>query len=205
MTIIFLDIDGVIFYNPMNGTVQRQVEERYKGKEHLLSKPYSSAECDKAAVDLFSKSALDYLGKLMQEIGQKTGKEVTIVLSSTWREGRSTEQLKEFFKQHAFSNFLLDKTPKLSARSRAQEIATWILENHERYALSGFVVLDDYDDYLSDIFPERFVEPVHHKLFGAKEYDKALAAALKPLDKSALAQIKTARDKQEKERAERHR
>ncbi|MGI9214341.1 MAG: hypothetical protein ACR2HS_01340 [Gammaproteobacteria bacterium] len=88
---IFLDIDGVIFYNPMNGMVQERVRERFKGREHELPIPYPNIECDKAAVDLFDQGALNYLKNLILNINKKYHKEVAIILSSACRINRSIE------------------------------------------------------------------------------------------------------------------
>ena len=183
---IFLDIDGVIFYNPMDGTVQERVKERFKGREHELPIPYPSIESDKAAVDLFDQSALDYLNKLILDINKKYHKEVVIVLSSAWRVNRSIEFLKELFKQHFFARYIIDKTPELSCRPRSKEISEWLLKYSKFYNLCGFVILDDYDDFLSVDFPKQFVECKHTTLFRKAEYDLAISIIDKFLNNSEL-------------------
>lgn len=179
--IIFLDIDGVIFYNSMNGMVQDRVKERWLSQGiTLLGKTYSSSECDKAAVDLFNKSALAYLNKLIETIISKTEKAVGIVLSSAWRERRTVAFLKELFRQHEFSKYLIDKTPDgFESGSRGKQISKWLLDNQSVYNVLNFIVLDDYDNELSNYFPEQFVQCEHRTLFGACEYEKALSIVLK--------------------------
>lgn len=183
---IFLDIDGVIFYNSMDGAVQQRVQERFKGKEQELPIPYPSIECDKAAVDLFSPRALHYLNKLILHINEEFKKEVIIILSSAWRTKGTIAFLKELFKQHFFANYLVDRTPELSCKPRSQEIAQWLYKNHNHYNLSNFIILDDCDQGLSREFPEQFVPCKHNKLFGEKEYKLALSVIDKILDSAAL-------------------
>lgn len=179
--IIFLDIDGVIFYNPMNGMVQNRVKERLLSQGIKLERhSYSSRECDKAAVDLFNKSALDYLNKLIDIIITKTEKPVGIVLSSAWRERRTVGFLKELFRQHEFSKYLIDKTPEgFDSGSRGKQISKWLSDNQLLYNVVNFIVLDDCDNELSSYFPKQFVQCEHQALFGADEYEKALSIVLK--------------------------
>lgn len=172
---IFLYIDGVIFYDRMNGMVQERVKERFKGREHELPIPYPGSECDKAAVDLFDERALNYLDKLILCINKEYQKEAIIVLSSAWRKDRTIEFLKNLFKQHSFSRYIVDKTPELSCKPRGKEIAQWLFENHKKYNLCGFIVLDDCDEGLSVEFPSQFVQCKHTTLFREKEYNLALS------------------------------
>jgi len=180
MVIIFLDIDGVIFYNPMDGRVHDRVEARLKGRKHEFPQGYPMIEFDRAAVDLFDKTSLQYLDKLIEDAGQQTQQEVGIVLSSSWRSRRYLEDIQDLFKQHSFAQYLIDRTPELSYRkSRGDEIAHWLKKNKERYKISSFVVLDDYDCGLSENFPEAFVKFNHLKLFREEEYRQAMDILLK--------------------------
>ncbi len=176
---IFLDIDGVVFYNPMDGTVHRRVTERFKGREHELRVPYSSEECDRAAVDLFSKSALRNLDQLIGDIHKKSQFKAGVVLSSAWRLNRTLPELKRLFQQHAFSHHLIAKTPTIVCEPRSAEVARWLSENQRLYDVRNFVVLDDCDSGFSREFPEHFVACNHRKLFGQAEYERALSIALK--------------------------
>lgn len=179
MVIIFLDIDGVLFYNPMDGRVHERVAERLKGRENEISKPYPAIEFDRAAVDLFDETSLHYLDKLIADIAQQTQQEVGIVLSSSWRIGYSLEELQDLFKQHSFSKYLIDKTPQLFSESRGREIAQWLEENKGRFDVAGFVILDDDDSGLSKNFPEAYVEFDFRRLFRAEEHQKALDVVLR--------------------------
>ena len=177
MIIIFLDIDGVLFYNPMDGMVHKRVAERLEGKD--VPKPYPAIEFDRAAIDLFDKSSLHYFDKLIADIIQQTQQEVGIVLSSNWRIGYSLEELQDLFKQHAFSKYLIDKTPDLEDGLRGGEIAQRLKEHREEYQVSCFVILDDIDSGLSKNFPEAFVKFSHLTLFRDEEYKQALNVVLK--------------------------
>lgn len=177
MIIIFLDIDGVLFYNPMDGRVHKRAAERLQGKN--VPKPYPAIEFDRAAVDLFDEASLHYLDKLIADIIQQTQQEVGIVLSSSWRIGYSLEELQDLFKQHAFSKYLIDKTPEFFGKSRGDEIAQWLKENKEQHNVVGFVILDDDDSGLSKNFPEAFVKFDYRRLFKAEEHQQALDVVLK--------------------------
>jgi aminoglycoside phosphotransferase (APT) family kinase protein len=183
MTIIFLDIDGVIFYNPMNGMVQNRVKERFieagKLDEYEKRAFNSSQECDKAAVDLFSKQALDYLDQFIDTIKHHTNHEVGIVLSTAWRTKGDIDFLKKLFQQHRFSEYIIDKTPDTYG-SRGEQIQTWLSENQAFHDVKSFVILDDYDGGLSEAFPEQLIMCDDYKLFGPAEYQRAFSAALKP-------------------------
>lgn len=181
MIIIFLDIDGVLFDNPMDGSVHRRVDERLNRirVEGEIPEPYPDIECDRAAVDLFDPTSLHYLHKLISDINEQTQEEVGIVLSSAWRERRSLKELRDLFEQHAFSKYLIDKTPKLSGQLRGKEIAQWLKEHKAHYDVSAFVILDDWDSGLSANFPEAFVEFNPSKLFTAQEHRKALDIVLR--------------------------
>lgn len=163
----------------MDGRVHRRVEERLKGREDEVPKPYPMIEFDRAAVDLFDPDSMQHLHKLIEDIIEQTKEEVGVVLSSSWRTGYSLEELQDLFKQHTFSNYLIDKTPNLYSKSRGEEIAQWLEENKERYKVSRFVILDDCDSGLSKNFPEAYVEFDPRKLFTAQEHQQALNIVLK--------------------------
>lgn len=185
MIIIFLDIDGVLFYNPMDGRVHERVAERLKGRDDI-PKPYPAIEFDRAAVDLFDETSMHHLHKLIADIAEQTQQKVGVVLSSNWRVGYSLEVLQDLFKQHTFAEYLIDKTPELFAESRGQEIAQWLKENKERFNVTGFVILDDDDSGLSKNFPEAYVEFDYRKLFGPEEHKKALDVVLNTLSSDSV-------------------
>jgi hypothetical protein len=60
-------------------------------------------------VDLFDKSAVNNLERLISQIKQN-GCSVGIVLSSDWRIKGDVNHQKRLFGQHAFANLIIDKT-----------------------------------------------------------------------------------------------
>jgi hypothetical protein len=71
------------------------------------------------------------------------GGEADVVVSSTWRYGKSVAELQEMLDAQGFAGRVLDKTPiGESGASRGEEIAAWL----EQHAVSGFVIIDDHVD-----------------------------------------------------------
>ncbi|MBF0299963.1 MAG: hypothetical protein HQK51_14655 [Oligoflexia bacterium] len=187
--IIFLDIDGVVFYNPMDGTVQNRVKESFQGREHELELSYSNYECTKAAVDLFSVKALESLNRLIQSIKKECKVDIGIVLSSAWRERKSLQELKELFRQHSFSEYLIDKTPE-DGGSRGEQITRWLNSSSDKYKVVSFVILDDDQGDLLAKFPAQLVLCNHRRLLGHDEYEKAQMILLKQLNKEVARSTK---------------
>ena len=66
-----------------------------------------------------------------------------VVVSSTWRHGKSVAELQEMLEAQGFTGRVLDKTPiGESGASRGDEIAAW-LGQHD---VGGFVIIDDHLD-----------------------------------------------------------
>jgi hypothetical protein len=71
-----------------------------------------------------------------------------VVVSSTWRIGRSTSELRLLLKRHGFAGRLIGRTDVLDSktggpgRERADEIAKW-MGDRPWLVVSSFVVLDD--------------------------------------------------------------
>ena len=66
-----------------------------------------------------------------------------VVVSSTWRHGRTVAELQAMLEAEGFTGRVVDKTPTgaLGAR-RGEEIAAWLAE----HAVSGYVIIDDHVD-----------------------------------------------------------
>lgn len=79
----------------------------------------------------------------LNRIVEETG--CSIVISSTWRQKLSLEQIQGIFQQYGFSypKSIIDLTPDLGDVPRGEEIVSWLksYSDVERYA-----VLDDCDD-----------------------------------------------------------
>lgn len=124
MKIVFLDIDGVL---------------------------NSNAFWDKCCANGNIDEEIDDEAVLrLKIIVEKTN--ALIVLSSSWRELNSNNELRHYLNtklaQHGLT--IYDQTPKIDF-NRPLEIKTWIM-NHPELNIDGFVSLDDdYDekDYLS--------------------------------------------------------
>ena len=79
--------------------------------------------------------------KILNEIIAQTHAEV--VVSSTWRHGRSVAELQAMLEADGFIGHVLDKTPSdIPGATRGDEIAAWLEEN----GVTGFVIIDDHAD-----------------------------------------------------------
>src|SRR6187200_3185604 len=79
--------------------------------------------------------------EVLNEIVARTGADV--VVSSSWRFGKSVAVLQKQLAAHGFEGRVIDKTPTdLKGCTRGEEIAAW-LANHP---VESFVILDDHRD-----------------------------------------------------------
>lgn len=166
MSIIFLDIDGVLmpdrFVNPLN----RMIREKLV---HLFGeRSYTELEWRIAQSYFLSRPAIQNLESLIERLSRVAP--VGIVLSSAWRLDGTLEQIRDqMFVNESFSRWIIDKIPDddwwritkgekpLSLRGRAQQIEYWLLENVSTWDVSHFVILDDVDEGLSERFPGQFI------------------------------------------------
>src|SRR5437667_9766915 len=64
-----------------------------------------------------------------------------VVVSSTWRHGKTVAELQEMLEAEGFAGRVLDTTPTgMNGASRAEEIAAWLAE----HAVCGYVIIDDH-------------------------------------------------------------
>jgi hypothetical protein len=78
--------------------------------------------------------------RVLNEIVAGAGADV--VLSSTWRHGRTVVELQEMLRAEGFIGRVIDKTPAgAPGTDRGDEIAAWLAE----HAVDGYVILDDHD------------------------------------------------------------
>jgi len=105
----------------------------------------------------FSDTCVKNLDRICNEVPW-----LQIVISSTWRKGRTIQELREMFKIRGFSNYLkvIDKTPNLARKYetafRWEEIHSWIKENYP-YQYINYVIVDDDSDML-EYQMKRFVK-----------------------------------------------
>lgn len=145
--IIFLDIDGVLncelFYN------SKQFAD-YKEAKRQLRKDVKAGKIEK--LDYYSsqicRERIKWLNDLCKETDSK------IVVSSTWRSGKTIEELQEIFNYCGATFEVLDKTGHCECRIRGVEIHKWLEDNctkhfgvhsHDFYC---FAIVDDDSDML---------------------------------------------------------
>jgi hypothetical protein len=79
--------------------------------------------------------------QVLNEIVARAG--AGVVVSSTWRHGRSAPELQEILEAQGFTGCVLDKTPiGAPGAGRGDEIAAWLAE----HAVTGYVIIDDHVD-----------------------------------------------------------
>jgi hypothetical protein len=71
------------------------------------------------------------------------GERADVVVSSTWRYGRTVAELQAMLTAVGFTGRVLDKTPVgAPGTHRGHEIAAWLSE----HAVGGYVIIDDHVD-----------------------------------------------------------
>ena len=66
-----------------------------------------------------------------------------VVVSSTWRHGKSVTELQEMLEAAGFIGCVIDKTPVgILGADRGEEIAAWLAE----HPIGGYVIIDDHGD-----------------------------------------------------------
>jgi len=116
--VTFLDVDGVL-----NNV---KTKERYNGK--LGATAFQLIGFDPKNVAAFNA---------FQRVAN-----TQIVVSSSWRCGRSVEELREILRDAGVVGEVIDKTGHALSRRRGFEIQDWLDAN----PVDGFVILDDSDD-----------------------------------------------------------
>ena len=151
MKVIFLDIDGVL--NSEEWMVRRFNET----EGDLIASQYPYYE--------FDKKLVENLNKIIKATDAK------VVVSSTWRLGRSAEELQKLLTDVGFIGEVIDITPHFGAPKgfgytipRGCEIEWWLKENGkfqrinwsiatqreyiEKAIVKNYVILDDDSDML---------------------------------------------------------
>ena len=124
--VLFLDIDGVL-------SSEEHASRYTMGEWEKLA--YLERHIDSKAVEL-----INY-------ICSETNAD--IVISSTWRYGRTVEQLQEVLNQRGCTFKVIDKTPEHDIRYRGYEIDAWISKNRSRdkngsyFNFTNYAILDD--------------------------------------------------------------
>lgn len=131
LPILFLDIDDVVCLN-----------ERYSGFDVVLAMNPKLQRGDDVLGQVFNRESCQALQRLHAELGGQ----LRYVISSTWRQALSREQLQTVFRVGGLA-FVADAlhsawcTPvELHGGSRDAEIAAWISTHHRG---EPFAILDD--------------------------------------------------------------
>ena len=96
--------------------------------------------------------------------------EADVVVSSTWRYGRTVAELQALLAAEGFAGRVIDKTPSDPPASRGEEIAAWLAEN----PVDGYVIVDDHAD-MGDL---RAHLVLTHPAHGLRPDDAAQAVAV---------------------------
>lgn len=146
MKIIFLDIDGVLNH-----------QLHYSSPEFNESKKDVDKEKQKVDYELrqFNGYSIGLLNGLTDDTGAK------IVISSSWRKGRTVGELRDLFEKVGISGQVIDKTPVLNfigvedyhySVPRGCEIKAWLELNKGRLGSKitevEYVIFDDDSDML---------------------------------------------------------
>lgn len=106
---IFLDIDGVL--GPSTYTDREQIFQKAKevlGRPHGYYCNNGCNTCSMVQAHLFKKEVVQHLEDLIERIRDLA--EVHLIISSTWRQKRTIEELKQIFHMHPFAQYIVDKT-----------------------------------------------------------------------------------------------
>lgn len=142
MKIIFLDIDGVLNHQLWFESINGKPEYKKEGPDDYRR--------------WFCPFSVDLLNHLTTETGAK------IVVSSSWRKGRTVEQLQKLLKDNGITGEVIDKTPYLRFTGvddytysvpRGCEIKAWLEINkgilgEKIGSFNNYVILDDDSDML---------------------------------------------------------
>jgi hypothetical protein len=141
--VIFLDIDGVLnselFYRERHEKSQKEAKKAVKRDEIERLEYYKSNIC---------LERIQWLNELCEETDS------VIVVSSTWRSGKSIQDLQEMFNYCGATFIVVGKTGHCECRIRGVEIRQW-LEKHcmeyfgvNYYDFYRYAIIDDDGDML---------------------------------------------------------
>lgn len=145
--IIFLDIDGVLncqlFYDSRQfkdyKEAKKTLRKSLKAKEIERLEYYSSQIC---------KQRIDWFNDLCKDVDAK------VVISSTWRMGKTVEELQEIMNYCGGTFEIVGKTIR-NGFERGTEIAKWLRDNINKethgcnyYDFYRYAIIDDDSDML---------------------------------------------------------
>ncbi len=111
--------------------------------------------------------------QVLNEIVARGGADV--VISSTWRYGKTAAELQLLLESQGFTGCVLDTTPTgTRGADRGEEIAAWLAE----HAVSGYVIIDDHVD-MSELGTHLVQTHPAHGLQSA-DATRAIATLMRP-------------------------
>ena len=116
--------------------------------------------------------------QVLNEIVARGGADV--VVSSTWRYGKTVAELQQMLDAHGFTGSVVGKTPIATpGADRGEEIAAWLAE----HAAGGYVIIDDHVDM--GTLRSHLVQT--HPAHGLQLADvpRAIALLMRPITESA--------------------
>jgi hypothetical protein len=174
-SIVFLNIDDVIYRRPHHNDIFKKARELFGystqlGEHHL----------DCAAASLFNAQAVDNLQRLIYTV-----RNVALVITADWRQNLQTHQLQERLVLHNFSHRIVDMTSQSSNTAfktylqqtgyiiptTALEIAYWLKTHPE---VKNFVIYDTTTGSLQEKFPEHYVKVDPAQLLSDENIEQGL-------------------------------
>jgi hypothetical protein len=138
--IIFLDIDGVL--NSSRYFIQRNASQQ-EIREH-------------SDADEFDPEAIKLINNLCVDIN------AYVVISSTWRIGRTIEELQNLFTCAGATFKIVGVTPIINySMCRGLEVQEWLSKNRE-YGFEDYVIIDDDSDFFIHQIPHFFHVDNYH-------------------------------------------
>jgi hypothetical protein len=118
-----------------------------------------------------SPACIDVLNAIVARV------DADIVVSSTWRYGKTVGELQEMLQAEGFAGRVIDTTPTgPPGASRGEEIAAWLAEHD----VSGYAIIDDHVD-MGDLRAHLVQTHPGHGLQSA-DVPRVIAALLRRLD-----------------------
>ena len=121
LNVIFLDIDGVLNHHLWYEGADRDKEET-SNERHL------------------DPSKIELINQLCKDANCK------VVISSTWRGGKSIKWLQDTLNSRGATFEVIDKTGRCCSDVRGVEVYNWWSKNEDDY--NNYVIFDDDNDFL---------------------------------------------------------
>jgi len=96
------------------------------------------------------------------------------VMCSSWRIGKTVEEINDEQATKGFRIKFIDKTPNFCGK-RGEEIQKWLDDNKEKYDVESYVIIDDDSSYdIREFHPDNCVEPIFKTGFTEELLEEAL-------------------------------